>query len=60
MEKLVIENDFEQVAKADYIVESVPEFMDLKKSIFEKLGNFAPKHTILATNTSTMSITNCF
>ncbi|MFX1425117.1 MAG: 3-hydroxyacyl-CoA dehydrogenase NAD-binding domain-containing protein [Promethearchaeota archaeon] len=57
MEKLVIENDFEKVAKADFIVESVPEFMDLKKSIFEKLGYLVPKHTILATNTSTMSIT---
>jgi len=57
LEKLVIEKDFEKAAKADFIVESVPEFMDLKQSIFKKLGNFAPKHTILATNTSTMSIT---
>ena len=57
IEKLVIENDFEKVSKADFIVESVPEFMDLKQSVFKKLGNFAPEHTILATNTSTMSIT---
>ncbi|MFX1344880.1 MAG: 3-hydroxyacyl-CoA dehydrogenase NAD-binding domain-containing protein [Promethearchaeota archaeon] len=57
LEKLIIEKDFEKAAKADYIVESVPEFMDLKQSIFKKLGNFAPEHTILATNTSTMSIT---
>jgi enoyl-CoA hydratase/3-hydroxyacyl-CoA dehydrogenase len=57
LEKLIIEKDFEKVSKGDFIVESVPEFMDLKQSIFKKLGNFAPKHTILATNTSTMSIT---
>ncbi|MFX1501637.1 MAG: 3-hydroxyacyl-CoA dehydrogenase NAD-binding domain-containing protein [Promethearchaeota archaeon] len=57
LDKLVIEKDFEKASKADFIVESVPEFMDLKQSIFEKLGNLAPEHTILATNTSTMSIT---
>ncbi|UCC18782.1 MAG: hypothetical protein JSV62_11825 [Promethearchaeota archaeon] len=57
LEKLIIEKDFKKASKADYIVESVPEFMDLKQSIFKKLGDFAPEHTILATNTSTMSIT---
>ncbi|MFW9987203.1 MAG: 3-hydroxyacyl-CoA dehydrogenase NAD-binding domain-containing protein [Candidatus Odinarchaeota archaeon] len=57
LEKLIIERDFEKASKADYIVESVPEFMDLKQSTFKKLGNLAPEHTILATNTSTMSIT---
>ena len=45
------------VEKADFVIESVPEIMDLKQEIFNKLGKFAPKHTILATNTSTMSIT---
>ncbi|MFX1419519.1 MAG: 3-hydroxyacyl-CoA dehydrogenase NAD-binding domain-containing protein [Promethearchaeota archaeon] len=57
LEKLVIEKNFEKASKADFIVESVPEFMDLKQSTFKKLGDFAPEHTILATNTSTMSIT---
>ncbi len=57
LDKLIIERDFEKASKADYIVESVPEFMDLKQSTFKKLGNSAPEHTILATNTSTMSIT---
>ncbi|MFX1364248.1 MAG: 3-hydroxyacyl-CoA dehydrogenase NAD-binding domain-containing protein [Promethearchaeota archaeon] len=57
LDKLVIEKDFEKASKADFIVESIPEFMDLKQSTFEKLGNLAPEYTILATNTSTMSIT---
>jgi 3-hydroxyacyl-CoA dehydrogenase len=38
-------------------VESVPEIMDLKQKIFNKLGKYAPTHAVLATNTSTMSIT---
>ncbi|MFX1596043.1 MAG: 3-hydroxyacyl-CoA dehydrogenase NAD-binding domain-containing protein [Promethearchaeota archaeon] len=57
LEKLVIEKDFKKASKADYIVESIPEFMDLKQATFKKLGDFAPKHAIFASNTSTMSIT---
>ncbi len=57
LDKLVIERDFKKASNADFIVETVPEFMDLKQSTFKKLGDYAPKHTILATNTSTMSIT---
>ena len=44
------------VENADIVIESVPEIMDLKQEIFNKLGKYAPKHAILATNTSTMSI----
>ena len=45
------------VSHVDFIFEAIPEKMKLKQELFEKLGTFAPKHTILATNTSTMSIT---
>ncbi len=45
------------VSHADFIFEAIPEKMKLKQELFEKLGKFAPKHAILATNTSTMSIT---
>jgi len=45
------------LANADFVFEAIPEVMKLKKALFKKLGNFAPEHTILATNTSTMSIT---
>jgi len=45
------------VSQADFIVEAIPEIMKLKQDLFGKLGKFAPEHAILATNTSTMSIT---
>jgi enoyl-CoA hydratase/3-hydroxyacyl-CoA dehydrogenase len=45
------------VENADIVIESVPEIMELKQEIFNQLGKYAPKHAILATNTSTMSIT---
>lgn len=45
------------VKKADFIIEAVPENMELKKKIFADLDRFCPEHTILATNTSVMSVT---
>lgn len=47
----------EAVKDADFVIEAVPEVMDIKKSVFQDLDKFAPKDAILATNTSNMSIT---
>jgi enoyl-CoA hydratase/3-hydroxyacyl-CoA dehydrogenase len=47
----------EAVKDADFIIEAVPEIMNLKKEVFQALDELAPKHAILASNTSTMSIT---
>ena len=47
----------ESVKDADFIIEAVPEIMDLKKQVFQALDAAAPKHAILASNTSNMSIT---
>ncbi|MBM4445975.1 MAG: 3-hydroxyacyl-CoA dehydrogenase family protein [Chloroflexi bacterium] len=45
------------VKDADFVIEAVPEIMDLKKQVFQALDKAAPKHAILASNTSNMSIT---
>jgi 3-hydroxybutyryl-CoA dehydrogenase len=42
---------------ADIVVEAVFELMELKVKIFKQLDQICPEHTILATNTSTMSPT---
>ncbi|QGQ48694.1 3-hydroxyacyl-CoA dehydrogenase family protein [Metabacillus sediminilitoris] len=47
----------EAVREADLVIEAVLEKMDLKIEIFKKLDEICPEHTILATNTSTMSPT---
>ncbi len=47
----------ESVKDADFVIEAVPEVMDLKEQVFRALDAAAPKHAILASNTSTMSIT---
>jgi enoyl-CoA hydratase/3-hydroxyacyl-CoA dehydrogenase len=48
----------ESVKDADFVIEAVPELMDLKKQVFQALDKAAPKHAILASNTSNMSITD--
>ncbi len=40
----------------DLVIEAAIENMDLKKKIFAELDKICPKHTILATNTSCLSI----
>ncbi len=47
----------EAVAKADLVIEAIPEVLELKKETFAEMDGSAPAHTILASNTSTMSIT---
>ncbi len=50
--------NFEEVVKdADFVIEAVPEKIDLKKKIFSDLDKLTPNHTILATNTSSLPIT---
>lgn len=45
------------VQNADMIIEAVVEKMDIKKDVFATAGSGAPESCILASNTSTMSIT---
>ena len=47
----------EAVSEADLVIEAIPEDIDLKQQVFRQLDKMCPEHTILATNTSTMSIT---
>lgn len=47
----------EAAGNADLIVEAATENQDLKLKIFGQMDEFAPEHCILATNTSSISIT---
>ncbi len=47
----------EGVKLADLIVEAATENIDLKLTIFKQMDSYAPAHCILATNTSSISIT---
>ncbi|KAK8846524.1 hypothetical protein IAR55_005610 [Kwoniella newhampshirensis] len=41
----------------DVVIEAIPEIPDLKLGLFKKLGGLLPSSTILASNTSSISIT---
>ena len=45
------------LSDVDFVIEAVPEIPDLKFSIFSSLAQICPPHAILATNTSSISIT---
>ena len=42
---------------ADLMIEAAPEKLDLKQSIFSQLDQLCPPHAVLATNTSSLSVT---
>jgi len=47
----------EELNDADFVVEAVTEDFDVKKRIFTHLDKATPQHAILASNTSSISIT---
>lgn len=48
---------WDDVGNSDFVVEAVTENKDIKLEIFKKLDEMIPEQVILATNTSTISIT---
>ncbi|MEK7866757.1 MAG: 3-hydroxybutyryl-CoA dehydrogenase [Planctomycetota bacterium] len=48
---------FEDFRDCDLVVEAVIENMDEKKKVFSALDEITPKHAILASNTSSLSVT---
>ncbi|MXX55579.1 MAG: 3-hydroxybutyryl-CoA dehydrogenase [Gemmatimonadetes bacterium] len=51
------EDSLAAAARADLVIEAVPEVAELKGRIFAELDAVAPPHAILASNTSSISIT---
>lgn len=56
-QRLTPSTKMDDLGDVDMVIEAVPEFVDLKKSIFGQLAQICPSHAILATNTSSISIT---
>ncbi|HDR7774587.1 TPA: 3-hydroxybutyryl-CoA dehydrogenase [Bacillus tropicus] len=57
LNRLAVTLDLDCVKEADLIIEAAVEKMDIKKKIFANLDEIAPEHAILATNTSSLPIT---
>ena len=48
---------YDEFGDVDFVIEAVPEKMEIKHAVFEELDAATPGHTILASNTSGLSIT---
>jgi enoyl-CoA hydratase / 3-hydroxyacyl-CoA dehydrogenase len=49
--------DYADFGSVDLVIEAVPERMDVKQAVFAELDAATPGHAILASNTSSLSIT---
>ncbi|MDQ4037016.1 MAG: 3-hydroxybutyryl-CoA dehydrogenase [Actinomycetota bacterium] len=57
LSRITFSTDLQDLAEAELVVEAVPEHLDLKAEVFAKLDAICPPDTILATNTSSLSVT---
>jgi len=57
LNRITITTDLENFKDTDVVIEVIIEDMQTKKDIFTKLDRIVPEEVILATNTSSMSIT---
>jgi 3-hydroxyacyl-CoA dehydrogenase len=49
--------EYEGFGDVDFVVEAVPERMEIKQAVFGELDTVTPGHAILASNTSALSVT---
>jgi len=49
--------EYEEFGDVDFVIEAVPERMDIKRAVFAELDTVTPGHAILSSNTSSLSIT---
>ncbi|GGL53606.1 3-hydroxyacyl-CoA dehydrogenase/enoyl-CoA hydratase family protein [Halocalculus aciditolerans] len=47
----------EAVSDVEFVIEAVPEKMDIKKNVYRELEQYAPEDAVFATNTSSLSVT---
>lgn len=57
LDNLRTTTDLEELAEADFVIEAAPEELAIKAPIFAKLDKICAPHVILATNTTSQSIT---
>ena len=59
LKRLVTTTDLKQaVEQSDFIVEAAPENLELKQGLFEKVESLSREDAILATNTSSLTLTD--
>ena len=57
MERIIGTTSYAEFGDVDFVIEAVPEKMEIKQAVFRELDAATPGHAILASNTSSLSIT---
>ncbi|SET75329.1 3-hydroxybutyryl-CoA dehydrogenase [Oceanobacillus limi] len=57
LDRLTKSTNLEDAKSCDLVIEAVVENMDVKTKVFQQLDEITPKHAILASNTSSLPIT---
>lgn len=57
LDRITISTDLGDLKEADLVVEAVPEVLSLKHEVFGKLDDIVAEDAVLASNTSSLSIT---
>jgi 3-hydroxybutyryl-CoA dehydrogenase len=57
LSRFVLSTDLTDAKDVDLVIEAAVENMEIKSKIFHELDQIAPEHTILASNTSSLPIT---
>lgn len=58
LENITLSTDLVSAQDSDLVIEAAPENMEMKKTLFKELDSICKPNTILATNTSSLSITD--
>jgi 3-hydroxybutyryl-CoA dehydrogenase len=56
--RITFTTDYPALSNVDLVIEAVSESLELKKAIFAEVDAIAPAHAILASNTSSLSVTD--
>ena len=57
LELIVGTTGYESFGDVDFVIEAVPERIEIKQTVFSELDEVTPGHAILASNTSSLSVT---
>jgi 3-hydroxyacyl-CoA dehydrogenase len=57
LDRITGTTEYEGFGDVDFVIEAVPEKMQIKQAVFAELDELTPGHAILASNTSSLSIT---
>jgi 3-hydroxybutyryl-CoA dehydrogenase len=55
--RITFGDTIQHLSEVDFVVEAASEDFAIKQTIFQAMSNVVPEHAILATNTSSISIT---